>query len=176
MYGANPNRSVKPMAHAVQSNIQKFLLERIPTHEALQIVMLLARRAEEKVTVTELARSAGLSGVAVEEALDALVAAQLVRHGEGTTRAYWYEPRDPKLDAELRRALMLAEQDHFEVARMLAANSVYRLRRIAYRAYASEFVKAPAADQDPGSEDDPLDNSVEMSVALDDAPPPESVR
>jgi hypothetical protein len=164
------------MAHAVQSDIQKFLLERIPTHEALQIVMLLARRAEEKVTVTELARSAGLSAVAVEEALDALVAAQLVRHGEGTIRAYWYEPRDPKLDADVRRTLMFAEQDHFEVARMLAANSVSRLRRIAYRAYASAFVKAPNADQDPGSEGDSLENSVETSAAVDDAPPPDSVR
>lgn len=117
------------------SDIQAFLLERIVTHEALRTASWLVHHADASVTTAELAKNLGLRDVDVQEALDELVEADLVFREGCAPQQYQYRLRDPELDGRLRRTVLFFEQNKLEVARALAANSIGRLRSMAYRAY-----------------------------------------
>ena len=144
------------------------------THEALRVVMWLAQHTGGNVTTGELAGKLGLSDECVEEALDALVEAGLVRGDGGAPRRYHYQARHPELDAALQRTLMLAEQDNLEVARMLAANSIYRLRRLAYLAYAEALLKVSACNVGrAGSQFEPSGSSQPTTTTPGDPHPPD---
>ena len=60
----------------------------------------------------------------------------IVRSEGAVAPRYGYQAKDPELHRDLRRALALAERDKVEVARMLAANAIHRMRRMALVAYA----------------------------------------
>ena len=60
---------------------------------------------------------------------------------EAVALRYRYQTKGPELHRDLERALTFAEQDKGEVARMLSANSIHRLRGMAYVAFAPALVK-----------------------------------
>lgn len=132
------------MAQVVLSEIQEFLLHRITTHDALKVVRWLVQHAGVSVTSGELGRGIGLPSLLVEEALEELIEAELVHRDASAPDRYRYEVTDPALDRGLQRALLLFEQDELEVARMLAANSIHRMRRMAYLAYAPALLERSA--------------------------------
>lgn len=136
--------SAVSMPHAALSEIESFLLERIASHEALRAVAWLAQHANTSLTARELAEKLGICDDEAEEALGSLLQAELVRREESVPPLYPYQACCSELDAALQRTLTLLEQDKLELVRMLAANSIHRLRRMAYLAYGPGPVKSTA--------------------------------
>lgn len=111
--------------------IEQFLLERILTHEQLQVAIWLSRHPEESVRVESLARELCLGIGETQEALLGLVESELVaRSSEGPTR-YWYAPAHPALHSHMRFVNVLQEHYPADLLRSMAMNAMARLRRAA---------------------------------------------
>lgn len=111
--------------------IEQFLLERILTHEQLQVAIWLSRHPEESVSVERLAGELSLSVGETQDAVLGLVDAELVaRSSEGPTR-YWYAPAHPTLHTQMRFVTVLQEHYRADLLRSMALNAVARLRRAA---------------------------------------------
>ncbi|MFZ5895534.1 MAG: MarR family transcriptional regulator [Myxococcota bacterium] len=134
------------MANATISDVQRFLFERVTSHEALRTVIWLAQHADAVVTAAELSEKLGISDHAVQEALDALVDAELVEREGPVPARYRYHARRPELDADLQRMLSLVEEDQVGVACMLASNAIHRVRWLAYLTYARPFANRRSPD------------------------------
>lgn len=160
------------MGQALLSDLQTFLLERITTHEALRAVRWLAEHGNVAVTASELGKKLGLSEETVTEALESLVEAELVQREGPWPFQYRYQSLRPELDTDLRRTLMLVEQDNVQVTCLLAANSIHRLRQMAYAAYAPALLRRATASAVPSSDRDPLvDATPTASLRIEESPP-----
>ncbi|HET9930150.1 MAG TPA: hypothetical protein VFQ35_05675 [Polyangiaceae bacterium] len=110
---------------------EQFLLERIRTHEQLQVAIWLSRHPEESVSVESLASELSLTVVEAQEAVVALVDAELVaRSSEGPAR-YWYAPAHPTHHVQMRFVGVLHDHYPADLLRTLALNAMARLRRAA---------------------------------------------
>ena len=110
---------------------EQFLLERIKTHEQLQVAIWLSRHPEESVSAQSLAEALPLNVGETQEALLALVDAELIaRSSEGPTR-YWYAPAHPTLHVQMRFVGVLNDHYPADLMRCMALNAMARLRRAA---------------------------------------------
>lgn len=110
---------------------EQFLLERIKTHEQLQVAIWLSRHPEESVSAETLASKLPLNVGETQEALLALVDTELVaRSSEGPTR-YWYAPAHPTLHVQMRFVGVLNDHYPADLLHSMALNAMARLRRAA---------------------------------------------
>ncbi|MFZ5895493.1 MAG: hypothetical protein ACOY0T_30835 [Myxococcota bacterium] len=116
----------------IPSHIQEFMLGRVKTHEELRVLVTLLKNHEgNAITCTALASELNEFQPRVEEALAALIEADLiVRVGDPADR-YAYAPARPELDAHARFVGTLHERHHVELVWVLAENAITRLRRAA---------------------------------------------
>lgn len=110
---------------------EQFLLERVATHEQLHVAIWLSRHRGESVTSAFLAQELRMSIGETEEALAALVDAELVARGSDPVARYWYAPESPELDVQMRFVMVLDDQYRADLLRALAVNAMTRLRRAA---------------------------------------------
>lgn len=107
--------------------IEHFLLERVATHEQLQSLLALFNIADAAVTAVELEATVGLPEGEGQEALEALVDAQLVmRSGENPPR-YRYSPARSSLDALVRLLALIYSQHRYDVVRVMGENAIKRM-------------------------------------------------
>lgn len=129
------------MSDAVaQTNLQRFMDDCVRTYEELEALLWFFAHQNECVTVRSLAQTLGIAESTLEEAVDALVASNLLVRVPGSLDLIRYEPASVDLNANVTLLVALHEQDRFEVVRLVAENSMVRLRKSALQTFADCFV------------------------------------
>lgn len=154
------------MTEVIPADIQAFLLERISTYEALRIVLWLAEPQRGRVPAAVVAQELRVPVSVAQEALSDLVDTGLVEFN-GNDLSYRYNPLDPALDEKLRRVAEWRERDEPELVHTLAANSISRLRRMAYLHYGLGLQKpeSPPSDR-PADSEVALDSSASLAALI----------
>jgi hypothetical protein len=112
----------------------------VRTYEALEALLWFFAHQNESVTVGSLALTLGIAEPALQEAVDGLVASGLLAHVVGSRDLIRYQPASLDLRTNVARLVTLHEQDRFEVVRIVAENSMLRLRKSALQTFADCFV------------------------------------
>lgn len=107
--------------------IERFLLDRVATHEELQSLLTLFKAGDAALAPSEVETRAGLPEGEASEALEALVDAQLVVHAGDKPTRYRYSPARPGLDALVRMLALIHSQYRYEVVRVMAENAIKRM-------------------------------------------------
>lgn len=123
-----------------QVNLQRFMNDCVRTFEELEALLWLFAHPNEGVTVRTLARTLGIVESTMQEAVDGLIASHLLAHVTGSVDLIRYEPASLDLGANVALLAAAHERDRFEVVRIVAENSMLRIRRSALQTFADCFV------------------------------------
>lgn len=125
-------------AEGVPPDVAELLRVHIESYEALEMALLLARRADDAWRPNELAKELGLAGDTAVATLEDLTTTGLVsREGRGhDARFRVCEASRPLLDR-----LQLAYRDHrVELMGLMTTHALDRVRTSALRAFAQAFL------------------------------------
>lgn len=117
----------EPPVSPVPPAIEQFLLERVATHEQLQSLLALLYLGDAAVTASELESQANLPEGEGQEALEALVDAQLVVRAGNNPARYRYAPARAAFDAMVRLLAVIYAQHRYEVVRVMGENAIKRM-------------------------------------------------
>jgi hypothetical protein len=112
----------------------------VRTFEELEALLWLFAHQNEGVTVRALARTLGIVESTMQEAVDGLIASNLLAHVTGSVDLIRYAPASPDLGANVALLAAAHERDRFEVVRIVAENSMLRIRKSALQTFADCFV------------------------------------
>lgn len=125
---------------AAPANLQRFIDDCVRTYEQLEALLWFFSHQNESVSVASLALTLGIAEPALQEAVEGLAASGLLAHLAGSLDLIRYEPASLDLRANVALLAALHEQDRFEVVRIVAENSMLRLRKSALQTFADCFV------------------------------------
>jgi hypothetical protein len=122
------------------ASLQRFMDDCVRTFEQLEALLWFFAHQNESITVGSLAQTLGIAEPVLQEAVDGLVASNLLAHVAGSLDLIRYEPVSRELGENVERLAALHAQDRFEVVRVVAQNSMLRLRKSALQTFADCFV------------------------------------
>lgn len=120
--------------------LQQFMADYIQTYEQLEALLWFFSHRGEAIAGSSLARTLRIHEARLEEAIDRLVATGFLAPDPGSPGLTRYEPADHELDASVRALAAFYEQNRFEVVRIMAENSIQRLRKSALHTFAGCFL------------------------------------
>jgi hypothetical protein len=112
------------------TQLQLFLCDYVSNHEALKVLLLLARHEDRSMTEAEIASATCLSSARVRMALGSLLSNGVLL--EATRRAgfavFGYAPRDVQIRERVARLERAYQEDSLTIMRYMSANALARLR------------------------------------------------
>ena len=124
---------------AIPEDVQLLLRERLPSHEQLELLLLMHADPAREWSIEEFSEKLKISPILAEEAVQHLAAAQLIE--------LWRLPnnelrcRGPLESCRtlIDRLAAVYEQSRFELVMQMSANAIERIRTGAVRAFADAF-------------------------------------
>ena len=124
----------------IPEDIRILLRDHLPSHEQLELLLLMHTDPMREWSVEDLAETLKISPMLAEEAINQLAADELIDLWELPSNALRCRgPRDACRDLVSRLA-QIYQDNRVEVLMLMSANAIQRMRTGALRAFADAFV------------------------------------
>lgn len=132
----------------IPADVREFLRENIASYEHLEILLLLRRRAGETLSSESVAMELRVPDSAAAEALDHLVALNLLEVRPGAaSRCFRYAPGSPSRAATVDNLAYAYDVDRLGVMHQMNTNAIERVRNRALHIFADAFVVGQKKDK-----------------------------
>ena len=122
-------------------DVRALLREHIESYEQLEVLLLLRRERQEKLTIAELTARLHIREELIGSALDGLEAGGLVvTTGTPAERRFAYRPVSSGIDAAAGRLEREYAERPVRIIQLMSANAIDRVRSAALHTFADAFV------------------------------------
>ena len=124
---------------AIPEDIRLLLRQHLPSHEQLEVLLLMHADQSREWSIEEIAEKLKISSILVEEAVQHLAAAQLIERWKSPSGALRCRGPLESCRKLIDRLAVVYEQNRLELVMQMSANAIERIRTGAVRAFADAF-------------------------------------